>query len=215
MVMKLHATLILASLLPAFAHAQIRPTSAIAGALAIKAIPRANIVAATGTVISSVSAYNGVQCAEGCIVAKSGAGGKPALSLKFGDGSVRVEEVRTGVVISHDVSHSLRVTANGSELAGLLCNGHGAMVATPNFKALGATSSGFKWAIFDGAKMVSSSHSNGEAVKWNGDGHSAAPMQLAVFSDATIEITHGSIRLVMTSDDGQTIEAKNPWYTSI
>jgi hypothetical protein len=33
-------------------------------------------------------------------------------------------------------------------------------------------------------------------------------MQLAVFSDATIEITHGSIRLVMTSDDGQTIEAK-------
>jgi hypothetical protein len=34
-------------------------------------------------------------------------------------------------------------------------------------------------------------------------------MQLAVFSDGTVEITHGSQRVVMTSDDTSLIERKS------
>jgi hypothetical protein len=35
------------------------------------------------------------------------------------------------------------------------------------------------------------------------------PLQLAVFSDGTVEVTHGVERLVMTSDDTALIEQKS------
>jgi hypothetical protein len=58
--------------------------------------------------------------------------------------------------------------------------------------------------------MLASGHSNGESIKWDGDGKSmSGPMQLAVFSDGTVEVTHGTQRVVMTSDDSGLIEQKS------
>jgi len=206
--MKCRTTLVLFFAFPAALSAQLKTSSPVMGALVKKSIPLANITAATGS-ISVVPAYQGITCSSGCIVAKSGSDGQPGVSVHFADGSVRVEEVRTAVVISHDKPHSLAVTLNGKEIVGMQCDAHGTLVAAPRFQTLGASGTGFKWAIFQGSKMLTSSHSAGEPVKWNGDGHTMGPMQVAVFSDATVEITHGDSRLVMTSDDGAAIESRS------
>jgi len=208
--MKRRLALLAALVIPWVSQAQLRPTaSPVLGALVKKTIPIANITAAQGSSIAVVNAYGGDSCVSGCVVANAGLDGKSGVSVRFAERSVRVEEVRTAVVISHEKAHSLGMTLNGNEILGLLCNGMGAITASPKFSTLGAVNAGFKWAIFQGSKMLSSGHSNGEAVKWNGDGHTMGPMQLAVFSDATVEVSHGDMRLVMTSDEGATIESKS------
>lgn len=206
--MNVRTALAIGALAPALLSAQVRPTAPVIGALVKKSIPRANITAVSGSSISTVPTYDGIQCPEGCIVARGGSGGNSSLSVRFADGSVRVEEVRAGLVLSHDKPHAIKVSMDDWELAGIQCNAKGGLKATPNFRGLGATNTGFKWAIFEGAKMLKSGHSNGEPVEWNGDGHSKGPMQLAVFSDATVEIGHDGARLVMTSDDSEAIQAR-------
>lgn len=208
--MKLRITVAIALLTPVVMFAQVRPTSPVSvpGALVKKTLPSANITAIAGTAVMPVSSYKGVQCADKCIVATGGIDGKSGVSVHFADGSVHVEEVRTALVVSHDKPHSLTLSLDRSEILGMQCNERGDMKASPNFRPLGATSTGYKWVVFQGAKMLKTGHSNGEAVEWNGDGHNAGSMQLAVFSDVTIEISHGDTRLVMTSDDGPSIEAR-------
>lgn len=206
------ASAALCALAPVVTSAQAVTTSPVVGALAIKSIPASKIVATSGTTITTAASYMGIQCTGQCVVAKSSSGAKSGVSVKFGDASVKVEEVRTAVAVSHETPHALGLTISGSEILGIQCNAHAGLKASPNFRILGASNTGFKWAIFQGSKMVKSGHSNGEAAELPADDHVAGPMQLAVFSDGTLEITHGGLRLVMSSDDGKTIEAKSGGY---
>jgi hypothetical protein len=193
-------------IVPAVAFSQ-RPVSPVPGALVKKTLPTTAIGALTGTRLSSVTSYNGTPCADGCLLA-TGIGGPAGVVVHFGDGSVRVEEVRASLIVPHGKPHAVRLLLDRSEILGVQCDAHGALKASPVFQPLGATSKGYKWAIFRGATMLNSGHSNGEPVAWNGDGHTAGAMQLAVFSDVTIEISHGDSRLVMTSDNGPAIETR-------
>jgi hypothetical protein len=190
---------------PSAVFAQVRPP--VIGALVKKSIPRAQIAAMTGTSISTADTYAGIQCAESCVVAKAVKDDKSGVTVHFADGSVRVEEVRTGLVISHDKPHSLGLQLDTRPILGVQCDGHGSLKALPGFRAIGASSAGFKWAIFSGAKLLKSGHSDGDAVTWDGDGHTAGVMDVAVFDDGTLEISHGTSRLVMTTDDQNALKA--------
>lgn len=185
------------------------PTAPVRGALVKKSIPREAIVARDNTVISTAPAYQGTTCAGGCIIARGTNKRNVHVALRPIDPSVKLEEVRTTLIVPHGAPHSVRLTLDEAQIVGLLCNGKDAMLASPRFRAMGATKPGFKWAIFDGAKMVKEGHSDGESLKWDGDGKTMGPMQLAVFSDGTVEITHGSQRVVMTSDESALIEQKS------
>jgi len=194
------------ALIPSTVFAQVSPP--VIGALVKKSIPRAQIAAMAGTSISSIGTYAGVQCAESCVVAKAVKDDRSGVTVHFADGSVRIEEVRTGLVISHDKPHSLGLQLDTRPILGVQCDGHGALKATPGFRAIGASSAGFNWAIFSGAKMLKSGHSDGDAVTWDGDGHTVGVMEVAVFDDGTLEISHGTSRLVMTADDQNVLKAQ-------
>ena len=185
------------------------PVAPVRGALVKKAIPRESIIAGEHTVITTAPTYQGIECTGGCLIARGDNKRNVHVVLRPMDPTAKLEEVRTTLIVPHGSPHSVRLTLDEAEIVGLLCNGKDAMLASPRFRAMGATSPGFKWAIFDGAKMVKSGHSNGESLKWDGDGKSMGAMQLAFFSDGTVEITHGSQRVVMTSDDSALIEKKS------
>jgi hypothetical protein len=205
--MNLRITVAIAALTPAVMFSQTMPVSPVPGALVKKTLPTTSISGATGTRVSSATTYMGATCGTSCLVA-TGVGGGPGLNVHFGDGSVKVEEVRTALVVPHEKAHSLRLLLDRSEILGVQCDAHGSLRATPDFQPLGATSKGYKWAIFRGSTMLKSGHSDGGTFNWDGDGHTAGAMQLAVFSDVTLEISHGTDRLVMTSDDGSAIETR-------
>jgi hypothetical protein len=195
--------------IPAMVSAQA-PVAGVAGALVKKSIPRSAITGGTETVLSTVPVYQGVACEGGCILARGTSKQNVRVLIRPNDPAVKLEEVRTTLVIPHGQPHSVQLTLDDVELLGLLCNGHEAISAFPKFHAMGAVQKGFKWARFDGSKMIASGHSNGESIKWDGDGKSmSGPMQLAVFSDGTVEVTHGTQRTVMTSDDSALIEQKS------
>lgn len=181
----------------------------VRGALVKKPIPRSAIVAGEHTRLSTAPSYSGVSCTGGCIVARGDNKKNVHVAIHPIDPSVKLEEVRVSMVVPHGKPHSVRLTLDEAQIVGLLCDGKDAMLASPRFRAMAAPHAGFKWAIFDGAKMVKSGHSNGESLKWNGDGKAMGPMQLAVFSDGTVEVTHGRQRVVMTSDDTALIEQKS------
>src|SRR5512141_1277501 len=98
--------------------------------------------------------------------------------------SSRATEFRTGLIVSHDVAHSVDLSLNGNDILGLLCNGHGEMKIAPHFGAMGAAKQGFSWQIFDGGKLLKSGHASGEAISHGtggGEGHTAmSPMEIAV-----------------------------------
>jgi hypothetical protein len=192
---------------PAALAAQTRPP--VRGALVKKPVPRSSIVAGDHTRISTAPSYSGVSCAGGCIVARGDNKRNVHVAIHPIDPAVKLEEVRVSLIVPHGTPHSVRLTLDEAQIVGLLCNGRDAMLASPRFRAMGAPHPGFKWAIFDGSKMVKSGHSNGESLKWNGDGKAMGPMQLAVFSDGTVEVTHGNQRVVMTSDDTALIEQRS------
>ena len=185
------------------------PVAPVRGALVKKPVPLSSIVAGEHTVISTAPAYQGVSCTGGCIVARGDIKRNVHVAIRPIDPSIKLEEVRTSLIVPHGNPHSVRLTLDEAEIVGLLCDGKDAMLASPRFRAMGATKPDFKWAIFNGPTMVTSGHSNGESLKWDGDGKAMGPMQLAVFSDGTVEITHGAQRVVMTSDDSALIEQKS------
>jgi len=194
---------------PAMLSAQA-PVARIPGALVKKSIPRTAITGGTETILSTVAAYQGVTCEGGCIVARGTNKQNVRILIRPNDPAMKLEEMRTTLVVPHGQPHSVQLTLDDIEVLGLLCNGHEAISAFPKFRAMGAEQKGFKWARFDGSTMIASGHSNGESIKWDGDGKSmSGPMQLAVFSDGTVEVTHGTQRVVMTSDDSALIEQKS------
>ena len=176
-----------------------------------KSVAPSDISAMAGTFLSPIAAYGGLGCGVyGCHVAKAAPGGQPAISIHLGGGKVRTTEFRTGIIVSHGMEHSVEVSLNGSSLAEMLCNERGALQAKPNFAALGASRAGFGWQLYDGAKLVNSGHSSGEAVKFDVMSHTAvaAPMELAITDHGVIEIVHGASRIVLTPDDKDGIGAK-------
>lgn len=186
------------------------PVARVPGALVKKSIPRTAITGGTETVLSTAPVYQGVTCEGGCIVARGTNKRNVRVLIRPGDPEIKLEEIRTTLVIPHGQPHSVQLTLDDAELVGLLCDGHEAISAFPKFRAMGAVQRGFKWARFEGSRMVASGHSNGESIKWDGDGKAMmGPMQLAVFSDGTVEVTHGTQRTVMTSDDSALIEQKS------
>lgn len=206
--MKIRCTLALI-VIPAALSAQA-PVARIPGALVKKSIPRTAITGGTETVLSTVPTYQGIACEGGCIVARGTNKQNVRVLIRPSDPAIKLEEVRTTFVIPHGQPHSVQLTLDDVEVLGLLCDGHEAISAFPKFRAMGAVEKGFKWARFDGSRMLASGHSNGESIKWDGDGKAmAGPMQLAVFSDGTVEVTHGTQRVVMTSDDSGLIEQKS------
>lgn len=184
------------------------PVSPVPGALVKKTLPMTAIVAGAGTTLSSVPAYHGVTCPGGCTVARGENKRNVHVAINPAVSGVKLEEVRASIIVPHGGVHSIRLTLDEAQVVGLLCDGI-VISAGPKFRAMGATRPGFKWAIFNGATMIKSGHSDGESIKWDGDGKSMGPMQLAVFSDGTVEVTHGAQRVVMTSDDTALIEQKS------
>jgi hypothetical protein len=140
------------------------------------------------------------------------------VTLHLKSSGQRATEFRTGLIVSHDVEHSVELSLNGADIFGLLCNGHGVLTASPHYVALGAANQGFSWAIFDGAKVSKSGHSSGEPVSYGsggGEGHSAmGPMELALSDHGVIEVVHSGQRLVITPDDKSAIGAKTKGYLS-
>jgi len=200
---------VVAIAIPAMVSAQA-PVARVPGALVKKSIPRTAITGGTETVLSTVPTYQGLTCEGGCIVARGTNKQNVRVLIRPNDPTIKLEEVRTTLVIPHGQPHSVQLTLDDVEVLGLLCDGHEAISAFPKFRSMGAEQKGFKWARFDGSKMIASGHSNGESIKWDGDGKSmSAPMQLAIFSDGTVEVTHGTQRTVMTSDDSGLIEQKS------
>lgn len=201
-------------------RAQVKaPTNiAVPSASSSKIIAPSSIVALDGTVTSSAPAFLGVQCGGGCVIATASPGGKPSVTLNVKSMGPRATEFRTGLLVSHDVAHSVDLSLNGADIVGLLCNGHGELKVAPHYAALGASNQGFSWAIFDGGKFLKSGHSSGEAVSHGtggGEGHSAmGPMELAVSDHGVIEIVHGGQRIVITPDDKAAIGAKTKGYLS-
>jgi hypothetical protein len=195
-----------ALVIPTMISAQT-PVAPIRGALVKKSIPRTAIMAGTETVLSNAPAYQGVTCEGGCVVARAANKRNVRVLIRPSDPAIKLEEVRTKMVVPHGQPHSVQLTLDDVEVLGLLCDGHTAISAFPKFRAMGASQRGFKWARFDGSRMIASGHSNGESIKWDGDGKAMSePMQLAIFSDGTVEVTHGTQRTVMTSDDSALIE---------
>ena len=176
-----------------------------------------DIAAMGGTSLSPSAEYQGFGCgSDGCIVARAAAGGQPVISMRLGGGKVRATEFHTGIVISHGVQHSLKVSLNGGDIIEILCNGRGSLQAMPNYAALGASNVGFGWQVYDGAKLLNSGHSAGEAVKFDVMAHTAvtAPMELAISDRGVLEIVHGASRIVLTPDDREGIGAKTNGYVT-
>jgi hypothetical protein len=180
-----------------------------------RVVTAANISALGGTVTSSSPNFLGAACGAGCVIATASAGQKPSVALHLKGIGAHATEFRTGLLVSHDVAHSVEVTLNGGDIVGLLCDGKGALKVSPHFATLGAAP-GFSWAVFDGVKLVSKGHSGGEAAligSGAAGGHAAmAPMELAISDRAVIEIVHGGQRLVITPDDQSSIGAKTKGY---
>ncbi len=181
----------------------------VRGALVKKTLSSEAIVAGEHTVLSTAPTFQGMSCEGRCIVARGDNKQNVHVVIRALDPTVKLEEVRTSLIVPHGSPHSVRLTLDEAQIVGLLCNGKDAMLASPRFRAMGAAKPGFKWGIFEGAKLVKEGHSDGESLKWDGDGKSMGPMQLALFSDGTVEITHGSQRVVMTSDDSALIQQKS------
>ena len=174
-----------------------------------------DIAAMAGTSLSPTAEYQGFGCgSDGCIVARAAEGGQPVISMHLRGGKVRATEFRTGIVISHGVNHSLNVVLNGASFIELQCNG--VLQAMPNYAALGASNAGFGWQLYDGAKLLNSGHSAGEAVKFDVMAHTAvsAPMELAISDRGVLEIVHGANRIVLTPDDREGIGAKTNGYVT-
>lgn len=216
--MQLRTTLRIAALLssaPVVANAQLQLPTSVSTPTAITAKPivAGDIRALTGTTTSSATTFLGASCGKACIVATAASGGNPAITLhpKSPD---KAKEFHTGLIISHDVKHSVDVSLSGSSIVGLLCNGF--LVVAPHFMEFGAKSAGFSWAIFDGDKLVNSGHSSGDAVKHGtggGEGHTMTmPMELSISDHGVIEILHMGQRLVITPDDKSGIGAKTGGY---
>ena len=183
----------------------------------LKRVSVSDISAMAGTSLSLVATYQGVGCGnDGCIVAKAAAGGQPVISMRLGGGKVRATEFRTGIIISHGVQHSVDVSLNGSSIIEIQCDAHGALQAVPKYAALGASNVGFGWQVYDGAKLLNSGHSAGEAVKFDVMAHTAvsAPMELAISDRGVLEIVHGASRIVLTPDDKESIGAKTKGYVT-
>lgn len=183
-----------------------------------KLVGPSDIRALAGTTTSSAAMFLGMPCGSGCLIATASAGGKPSVALNLKSSGARATEFRTGLIVSHDVQHSIELSLNGADIVGLLCNGHGEMKVSPHFGALGATNQGFSWVIFDGDKLLKSGHSSGEAAfsgTGGGEGHSlTGPMELAVSDHGVIEVVHGGQRMVITPDDKSAIGAKTKGYLS-
>ncbi len=192
---------------PVLPPAVVNPASTAAP----KIIVASEIAARAGTTISSAPTFEGVSCGDGCFIAKSAAGGKPAVLLNLSSSEQHAAEFRTGLIVSHAAEHSVDLSLKGADIFGLLCDGHGALKVTPHFIALGASNGGFSWAIFDGDKLIKSGHSTGEAVSYgNGGGNAGmnAPMEIALSNHGVFEVVHEGQRLVFTSDDKNSIGAK-------
>jgi hypothetical protein len=182
-----------------------------------KRVAASDISPMAGTSLSPIAAYQGFACGGlGCVVAKAAAGGQAVISIHLGGGKVRATEFRTGIIVSHGVKHSVEVSLNGTTLAEFSCDESGTLQAKPNFAALGASNAGFGWQSYDGAKLVNSGHSTGEAVKFDVMSHTAiaAPMELAISDRGVLEIVHGATRIVLTPDDKDGIGAKTKGYVT-
>ena len=177
-----------------------------------------DVVGVTGSIVSSSTAYLDHSCDTRCLVVKAGAGAKAAISFRAPSTTQHAIEFRTGILISHDVPHSLDVTLGGSRLFWMLCDEVGALKITPNFSALGASTKGFTWKLYESGKLVKTAHSAGEAVSPGTDGakgHSmSVPMQFALSDRGIIEVVHGSRMMRFISDDRSGIGARTKGYVT-
>jgi hypothetical protein len=164
----------------------------------------------SGTALLQAATYLGSSCGgAGCVVAKASSGANLAVAIHLGGAKLPASELRTGLLISHDVAHSLDVALNGVDILSLQCNGVHSLTVIPRFSGLGAQTSAFTWELLDGGKVIKAG--SGTAA---GDGitidlmSSGGAMQLVVSNTGVMSIEHGTQRLVLTPDAKSGIGAK-------
>jgi hypothetical protein len=182
---------------PAGLLAQLKspvPVSAPTASSVIKSIPVSGFTGLQGTTVTPAS-VNSICCG----IARATGGGGPSVTIHFGDGSVHVPALQTGLGIAHDVPHSVTVALNGADIFGVQCDAKGSLKVSPNFVALGGSSAGFKWELRDAGKVTGAGRSVGSIAIDNG-GQSADAMSFGITDHGVMTFYHGTHTLVIIPD---------------
>jgi hypothetical protein len=207
-----HQTIAAISLIvPALLGAQIKPTvtSTTTNLALLKPVLRTDMLALSGSSLSTVTTYFDKGCdTGGCTVVKATTA--PGVSIPLGGSSVPATQLRATLLTPHGIDHTLYVVVNGSEILNALCNSAMELKLLPNFKAMGATTNAFSWQVFEGGKLTKNGQSIGDAFTLNlgGPVSMANLYDFTVTSHGTIEILHGTLRIVLTPQNSSGIGAK-------